>query len=110
MNWQRLVELRAEVGAEALSEVLEVFLAETDEVVDRLRDGVAPGRLEEELHFLKGAALNIGFDELAELCRRGEVAARDGLSGQIDTAAVCATYDVSRADLLKGAPDFGLQL
>ncbi len=67
----RLSDLRAEVGDDGYEEVLALFLAESDEVVERLaQEGREPPS--SELHFLKGIALNLGLDDLAALCRKGE--------------------------------------
>ena len=65
MDWTRVRELREEVGPEAFSEVLALFLQETDEMVERLRADPDPARLADDMHFMKGAALNLGFEELA---------------------------------------------
>jgi hypothetical protein len=86
----RLRALREEVGDDGYEEVLALFLAEGDDVVDRLSrhaDGSVPA---DELHFLKGIALNLGLDDLAALCRRGERG--DGF----DPAALSATYAETR--------------
>ncbi len=102
MNWARLDELRQEVGAEALDEVLEVFLEETDDVVARLKASAPGTDLEAQLHFLKGAALNIGFDELAALCAQGEALARAGRAGEVRIDAVLSCYARSRQELTDG--------
>lgn len=86
----RLRALREEVGEDGYEEVLALFLAESDEVVERLSrhsGGEVPAA---ELHFLKGIALNLGFDALAALCRKGE-------RGEgFDPQALRATYAETR--------------
>lgn len=68
----RLRALREEVGEDGFDEVLALFLVESEEAVERLsRHGVGDVPAA-ELHFLKGIALNLGFDDLAALCRKGE--------------------------------------
>lgn len=86
----RLRALREEVGEDGYEEVVALFLAESDEVVELL-EGRAVGDVPEaELHFLKGIALNLGFDDLAALCRRGE-------KGEgFDPAALRRVYDQTR--------------
>ena len=59
IDWDRLKELRDEVGAEDFDEVVELFLDEVEGVMDRLRDSPDVDTLEEDLHFLKGSALLI---------------------------------------------------
>ena len=86
----RLRALREEVGDDGYDEVLALFLAESDEAVGRLEvwaGGEIPGA---ELHFLKGIALNLGFDDLAALCRKAEKG--DGF----DPAALRRVYDQTR--------------
>ncbi|MFV0245454.1 MAG: Hpt domain-containing protein [Qingshengfaniella sp.] len=107
MNMDRLNELRSEVGADALAEVLEVFLEETDAVAQRLRDAAPAGGMAAEMHMLKGAALNLGFDDLAALCSTAERAAG---TGPVDTSQVLECYVQSRAELVAAAPQFGLSL
>ena len=105
MDWTRLSELRAEVGDEALGEVVELFLEETDAAAARLRR-TAPGTdLADDMHFLKGAALNIGFDDLARLCATAERSAEP-----VDPAPILDCYARSRAALVAAAPRLGLRL
>ncbi|WP_172327722.1 Hpt domain-containing protein [Mangrovicoccus sp. HB161399] len=94
LDWTRIEELRDEVGADAFAEVVELFLEEVGGVLDRLDPGSAT--LEEDLHFLKGAALNLGFAKLAGLCREGELAAR--AKAPPDLWALRACYAQSHAD------------
>lgn len=88
IDWERIFGLCEEIGAESFDEVMELFLTEVGGVLDDLEEG--PG-LKDAMHFLKGAALNLGFSEFAGLCAAGELAASTG-SGQVDIAAVRASY------------------
>jgi HPt (histidine-containing phosphotransfer) domain-containing protein len=73
VNKDRLEALREEIGADGFDEVVGLFLQESAEVVERL-GAQRPGDLSaEDLHFLKGSALTLGFDDLADLCRRAEM-------------------------------------
>lgn len=101
INWSKILELRSEVGAEDFEEVVDLFLEEVDEIIAQLG---ADGRsLEHDLHFLKGSALNLGFEEFSELCRAGESAAAQGRGGAVDTRAVIASYNASKAAFLRDA-------
>ncbi len=100
VDWGRVTSLRAEIGVTDFAEVLEMFLAESDEVILRLRAGKTGISYEAELHALKGAALNLGLTELAGFCSNGERVARQG--GVVDVAAVIACYGASRRALLAG--------
>lgn len=108
MEWQRLDELREEVGDEAVAEVIGLFLEETDEVIDRLRADPGQPVSESDMHFLKGAALNLGFQTFAGLCAAAERSARAGQGGAVDVAAIIGSYDAARAALLTRASELGL--
>lgn len=104
IDWNRVENLRAEIGVEDFLEVAAMFLDEAEEVVTRLRGGVSDGGfasgLEAELHFLKGSALNLGFRELAGLCNDGEKLASAG--APVDVVRVIRCYIASRADFEAG--------
>jgi HPt (histidine-containing phosphotransfer) domain-containing protein len=101
INWERVDELRDEIGADGFVEVVALFLDEADEAVARLDGGTAAG-LAADLHFLKGAALNLGLSRLADLCQQGERAAARGEGGTVDVAVVRQTYALAREALLAG--------
>jgi HPt (histidine-containing phosphotransfer) domain-containing protein len=84
INWQRVAELRDEVGEEDFAEVAELFLEEVAEGLAMFDPGAAPGEVQAQLHALKGSALNLGFSEFAALCASFEQHA--AVSG-IDAAA-----------------------
>lgn len=66
IDWDRVNSLRGEIGDEAFADVVVLFLKECDETVDGIvREGQAGPEMR---HFLKGAALNLGFAALAKLC------------------------------------------
>ncbi len=95
IDWARVKELCGEIGAEDFAEVVTLFLEEADDVVAGLPDCAEPAALEAALHCLKGAALNLGFRDLAQLCQVGEKQAAAG-DTDIDLAAVVAIYDASK--------------
>lgn len=100
IDWARVQRLRDEVGSEDFREVVALFLEEVDEVAARLRAGPDPGRLEADLHFLKGSALNLGFADFGALCHAGEQRAAAGDAAAVDVAGLVAVYDRSRAAFL----------
>jgi histidine phosphotransfer protein HptB len=100
IEWDRVNELRSEIGADDFAEVVELFLQEADEAISRLSNANGAAVLEADLHFLKGAALNLGFREFADLCQEGERRAAEGDSGA-DLAAVKASYQRSKAALIQ---------
>jgi len=99
MDWTRLDELRAEVGSEALGEVLALFLEETDDMALRLAGGGNRATLGDDLHFMKGAALNLGFDKLADACRAAETVLRADGPEAVDISTILDSYSVAKAEL-----------
>lgn len=97
INWDRVRELRSEIGPDDFEEVVCLFLEEADEVIARLSATCGGKALSADLHFLKGAALNLGFETLAELCQDGERRAGAG-DLTVDLDAVRAAYANCRAE------------
>lgn len=106
IDWDRVIELRDEVGSEDFDEVADLFLEEVDEVINRLRDGTSSQSIEDDLHFLKGSALNLGFRSMAILCQQGEKAASSGQGDSFALQALLTTYDTSREEFLKKQAEF----
>jgi histidine phosphotransfer protein HptB len=102
IDWDRVRELRSEIGVENFDEVVELFLEESDEAIARLSPSASAKSLAADLHFLKGAALNLGFAALSTLCQDGERRASGGAT-DIDLAAVVTTYQACRAAFESGA-------
>ncbi|MDJ0822161.1 MAG: Hpt domain-containing protein [Paracoccaceae bacterium] len=97
IDWNRALELRAEIGAEDFDEVVELFLTEVEGTLDQLDDGLANARvMEEQMHFLKGAALNLGFSAVSTLCQSGEAAAAAGKTDAVAPDEVRAVYAQSK--------------
>lgn len=99
--WERVEELRSEVGHDGFDEIVALFLEEADEVVTRLSKEFNPQSIEADLHFLKGAALNLGFSDFADFCQEGERAASNG-PVTFDPRAMRTLYDSSRAAFVRG--------
>jgi histidine phosphotransfer protein HptB len=96
IDWERVNQLREEVGTEDFAEIVALFLEEVDEVAARLTACPNPATYESDLHFLKGSALNIGFSDLAALCETGERAAAAGRADQVSIMPVIDCYARSR--------------
>lgn len=96
IDWARIEDLRSEIGGEDFLEVVDMFLDEADEVVGRLGGPPMPDQVESQLHFLKGAALNLGLSDLAAHCQDGERRAANGDAATVDLAKVIAVYNASR--------------
>lgn len=104
IDWQRVTELREEVGEDAFSEIVAMFLEEVEEVLDRLSEAPDPGRLEQDLHFLKGSSLNLGFRGMSELCASGEARAASGGADGVDVEPIRQSYVEARSQLLERYP------
>jgi HPt (histidine-containing phosphotransfer) domain-containing protein len=96
IDWDRVAELRDQVGAEDFEEVVDLFLEEVLEVINALHADPKESRLESDLHFLKGSALNLGFADFSEKCHAGERQAAMGQAKSIDLAAIINSFDASR--------------
>lgn len=99
IDWQRVEDLKKEIGDEDFGEVVALFLEEADEVVARLPGVNTAKGLESDLHFLKGSALNLGFTDLAQICQLGE---RKAAAGETDVPLdqVQVVYATSRTTFL----------
>jgi HPt (histidine-containing phosphotransfer) domain-containing protein len=104
IDWERVAELRSEIGADGFSEVLELFLDEVEGVVMRL--GSKPDKLADELHFLKGSAWNLGFRDFGAICQAGERRAMAGEGAAIDVAAIITCYGQSKEVFMTRADEF----
>lgn len=102
IDWNRVHELKDEIGEEDFAEVAEMFIAEVEEVIARLETAPDPATYEDDLHFIKSSALNLGFAQLSSLCQEGERRAAAGDAEAVDLAPVLASYGASKAAFLAG--------
>ena len=104
IRWTRVNELRDEVGAEDFDEVVELFLEEVEETIRDLSPKSSASQMEQHLHFLKGCALNMGFQMFSDLCQDGERKSAKGETGTIDVAAIINGFEISRSLFLSQLP------
>lgn len=95
IDWGRVIELREEVGPSEFEPVLELFVDEVEDIVMRLSAQDA-GKLERDLHFLKGSAWNLGFAEFGALCQAGEAHAARGETCKVSIDALVRCYSTSK--------------
>lgn len=98
IDWNRVTELRDEVGSEDFGEIVALFLEEMDEVIKRLKCSEDRSTLRDDLHFLKGSSLNLGFASLSNLCQLGEMAFSTEVEGIVDLSQILRSYKMSRAE------------
>ncbi len=105
IHWPRVSELRDEVGAEDFDEVVELFLEEVEEVIEKLRKNADRDALEQDLHFLKGSALSLGFKGFSDLCQDGERRSSQGQATDVDVPAILETFEQSKSMFLTQLPE-----
>jgi HPt (histidine-containing phosphotransfer) domain-containing protein len=101
IDWDRVAQLRDEVGPDDFAEVVELFLEEVAEVTGRLAGATDAKALEEDLHFLKGSALNLGFERLGLMCQEAERLAARGEADSVSVSPILACYEASRDSFLE---------
>jgi len=104
IDWERVGELHSEIGDVGFSEVLELFFDEVEMVIAQL--GGASRQLEDDLHFLKGSAWNLGFAAFGAICQDGERRSAAGHSNEIDLPAVHECYMTSKTEFMARVGEF----
>lgn len=102
INWDQVDQLRNEVGQDEFAEVVEIFLEEVEQVAERLARAADTASLGEDLHFLKGCALNLGFENLSTMCQAGERMAADGRADDVEIKPILDCYNTSLDVFLEG--------
>ncbi|WP_120500105.1 Hpt domain-containing protein [Roseovarius sp. EL26] len=102
IDWNRVNELRDEIGIEDFDEIVSLFLDEVETEITGIKQLETYMELGEKLHFLKGSALNLGFEGFAQLCQQGEDAADRGDHDKIDPELVVQSYFTSKTLFLGG--------
>jgi CheY-like chemotaxis protein/HPt (histidine-containing phosphotransfer) domain-containing protein len=87
VDWDVLARLQADLGGDEaiVIEVLEMFLADAPQQLDRMRQALAAAAAHDLLHVahtLKSTSASVGALALAACCRAIEELARDGALGQ----------------------------
>lgn len=101
LDWDRINELRHEVGEDEFQLILELSLDEVEGVLMQLSRQDAL-RLETNLHFLKGCAWNLGLSRFGNLCDEGERRAAEGLAPEVCFEALMQSYSDSKQALRRG--------
>ncbi|GGX39958.1 nickel transporter [Tateyamaria omphalii] len=102
IDWDRVTTLRAEIGEDDFEEVVPLFIEEVTEIIDGLRAGPDLSRLEDDLHALKGSALNLGFTDFSILCHKGEAMSARGKAAEVDVSAIVDSFDASKTAFTDG--------
>lgn len=99
IDWTRVETLKAEIGPADFAEVVDIFLEEVDEAIGALSGSKT---IESDLHFLKGSAMNLGFQQFSKLCQIGELSASNDEAEKVDIAEILDCYSQSRSEFLDG--------
>ncbi len=90
IDWERVAELRDEIGNDDFAEVVQLFLDEAGGAIKALDADAAD--FGAQLHFLRGSAWNLGFRAFGDLCHRGEQLCAAGNAQQVDVASLRRCY------------------
>ena len=101
IDWNRVVELRDEIGCDDFDEIVALFLSEVEERLTILEQHSTKQEIGDDLHFLKGSALNLGFVEFAKLCSDGETCVQND-GALVCTNAIQSAYAESKDIFLRG--------
>lgn len=104
IDWDRVRTLKEEIGPEDFDEVLDLFFAEVEEMIGGLPSAADAKSVAHNMHFLKGAALNIGFKDMARKCHEGEAAALQAGDEKLPYDDIISVYQGSKAHLIEAMP------
>ncbi len=95
IDWDRVIELRSEIGEADFLAILELFLDEIETITFRLASNDAAA-MEVDLHFLNGCARNLGFRAMALLCEELEALVIAGRASEVRIEQVLDIYAHSK--------------
>ena len=82
IDWERIEDLRREVGQKDFADVVGLFFEEIDCSLPEVFEHTEPDEIRDLLHFIRGSAFNLGFFELARLCEPDFFTLETGLSAE----------------------------
>ena len=104
IDWQQVRQLQQDVGAEEMSEVVELFLCEVDEAIEMLQNdytNMSAADRSASFHFLKGCASNLGFKDFGDQCSEGEEITKTGAEPEFQIADLALLYASSKEQFLQ---------
>lgn len=101
IDWNRLNELRNDIGEADFADVAQLFLTEMRERLMTLAADPALAHAE-DFHFLRGSAANLGLSDLVAACNAGEAACRAGHPP--DLAAVADAFAAAMIAIATAIP------
>ncbi|MFB9224898.1 Hpt domain-containing protein [Paracoccus cavernae] len=91
IDWDRVREMRGELGEAEFRLILELFLDEIETIAFRLTSN-DPALMETDLHFLRGCSRNLGFRALAAVCEEFEALTISGRANEVRLERVLDIY------------------
>ncbi|MBL4627215.1 MAG: Hpt domain-containing protein [Roseicyclus sp.] len=100
VDWDRLNELRADIGEEDFADVAMLFVAELQETLDGLTEQSATTA---DFHYLRGSAANLGFVTVVAACTAAEAACNS--EALPDVEAVRSAFAAALAEVGPHVPE-----
>lgn len=107
IDWERVRELREDVGDSEFRPILELFLDEIETIVFRLV-GNRAAQMPDDFHFLTGCARNLGFRGFGDLCEELEGLAQQNRLTRQRIEAALDVYSASKQAFVSGLEQFAL--
>ncbi|WP_412504251.1 Hpt domain-containing protein [Roseovarius sp. SYSU LYC5161] len=101
IDWNRVSELRSEIGGNDFSDVVALFIEEVEDMLDQFNSATEANDLQAQLHYLKGSALNLGFHAFANACRSAESKVAIEGPAAIDKKEILEGFQQSKSEFLK---------
>lgn len=101
LNWTTIKKLHHDIDPEDFDEIVDIFLGEMETEIQALRKDDCTDTIGCRLHFLKGSALNMGFETFSKLCTVGEQGLATPSTSGIDTFEIEECYKKSKTQFLR---------
>lgn len=105
IDWNQVKRLRHDVGNDAFDEIVDLFIDEVEGAVTKLSEKLEISNLENDMHFLKGSALNLGFIEFSQMCMNGEKMSAGGKAANVDVPAIIDCFYASKTRFMADVTD-----
>lgn len=102
IDHERLKALRDDIGEDDFAEVLSLFVSEIGEKLSDLAE-IPDRATQDDFHFLRGSAANLGFVAMVAACEDAEAACRAGETPAL--ADVTAAFDTALAEAAPHLPE-----
>jgi HPt (histidine-containing phosphotransfer) domain-containing protein len=99
INWARLLQLQEDVGKNDIHDIIILFEQELKQVIAQLPLQTDPEQMASNLHYLKGCALNLGFEDLADLCQAGYTRLSQSPRTGVTVAPILSAYEAAINEL-----------